>query len=153
MTELSREEWDRVLDVNLNGTFNWTHAVVPGMVDRAYGRIVSISSLSGGHIGWSGKLSAYAASKGGVVGFTRSAAIDLAPKGVTMNAIAPGMIDTGAPQAANTEEELEAAVAMTPVGRMGEPEEIAATVVFLASEEAAYITGATVVVDGGYSLL
>ena len=88
-----------------------------------------------------------------MLGFTRSAALDLASDGVTINAIVPGLIDTGAPQAVTTEEELQAGIQMTPAGRMGEPEEIANTVVFLGSEEASYITGSKVVVDGGYTMV
>lgn len=98
-------------------------------------------------------ISHYAASKGGVVGFTRSAAIDLGPKGITMNAIVPGMVDTGAAEEVSEEAEIEAAVAMTPVGRQGDPEELASSIVYLASEPAAFITGASLVVDGGLTLV
>ncbi|MFC7045750.1 SDR family NAD(P)-dependent oxidoreductase [Halobacteriaceae archaeon GCM10025711] len=153
LDEMTREDWDHVLDVNLNGTFNCTKAVLPTMREAGYGRIVNVSSASGGHIGWSGDLSHYAASKGGVVGFTRSAAIDLGPDGITMNAIIPGMIDTGAAEEVATDEEIAAAESMTPVGRQGDPRELAYTVAALSAEEAAFVTGAALVVDGGYTLV
>lgn len=153
LEEMTRDDWDQVIDINLNGTYNCTQAVLPSMREQEYGRIVNLSSAAGGAIGWSNDLSHYAASKGGVVGFTRSAALDLAPDGITMNAIVPGLIDTGAPQAVATEEELQAGIQMTAVGRMGEPEEIANAVAFLSSEESSYITGARLVVDGGYTLV
>ena len=88
-----------------------------------------------------------------MLGFTRSAAIDLAPEEITINAIIPGLIDTGAPQAVATDEEIEAGVQMTPAGRMGEPEEVANSIAFLSSDAASYITGAGLVVDGGYTLV
>lgn len=153
LAEMSKEDWDDVIDINLNGTYNCTQAVIPSMREQGYGRIVNTSSAAGGAIGWSNDLAHYAASKGGVLGFTRSGALDLASDGITMNAIVPGLIDTGAPQAVATEEELEAGVQMTPAGRMGDPEEIANTVAFLSSEEASYITGSKIVVDGGYTLV
>ncbi|QSG03426.1 SDR family NAD(P)-dependent oxidoreductase [Natranaeroarchaeum sulfidigenes] len=151
--EMTPEDWQRVIDINLTGTFNCTKAVLPVMRDQEYGRIVNISSASGGKIGWSGELSHYAASKGGVVGFTRSAAIDLGPDGITMNAIVPGMIDTGAAEEVSTDEEIQGAVNMTPVGRQGDPDELAAAIVYLASEPAAFVTGESLVVDGGITLV
>ena len=153
LEEMTPEDWQQVIDINLTGVFNCTKAVLPAMEEQGYGRIVNISSASGGHVGWSGDLSHYAASKGGIVGFTRSAAIDLGPKGITMNAIVPGMIDTGAAEEVSEEEEIEAAVTMTPVGRQGDPEELASSIVYLASEPAAFITGASLVVDGGLTLV
>jgi len=123
------------------------------MREAGYGRIVNVSSAAGGHVGWSGDLSHYAASKGGVVGFTRSAAIGLGADGITMNAVVPGMVDTGAAEQVADEEAIEAAVAATPVGRQGEPEELAAAIAYLASEPAAFVTGASLVVDGGITLV
>ncbi len=151
--EMTPADWQQVIDINLTGTFNCTKAVLPAMRDQEYGRIVNVSSASGGHIGWSGDLSHYAASKGGVVGFTRSAAIDLGPDGITMNAVVPGMIDTGAAEQVSTDEEIQGAVNMTPVGRQGDPEELAAAIAYLASEPAAFVTGASLVVDGGITLV
>ncbi|ARS91218.1 SDR family NAD(P)-dependent oxidoreductase [Natrarchaeobaculum aegyptiacum] len=153
LEEMTKNDWEQVIDINLTGTYNCTQAVLPAMREQNYGRIVNVSSASGGHIGWSNDLAHYAASKGGVIGFTRSAALDVAQHGITMNAIVPGLIDTGAPQSVAEEEELEAGVQMTAFGRMGEPEEIANAVTFLAAEEASYITGAKLVVDGGYTLV
>lgn len=153
LDEMTRADWDRVIDVNLNGVFNCTEAVLPVMQEQGHGRIVNISSASGGHIGWSGTLAHYAASKGGVVGFTRSAAIALGPDGITMNAVVPGMIDTGAAQEVSSEEEIAAAVGMTPVGRQGTPRELAGAVAYLSSDLAAFVTGTTLVVDGGYTLV
>ena len=151
--EMSVEEWQQVIDVNLNGVFNCTSAVLPVMRDQAFGRIVNISSAAGGHVGWAGNLSHYAASKGGVVGFTRSAAIALGPEDITMNAVIPGMIDTGAAEDVSSEEQIQAAVNMTPVGRQGTPRELASAVAYLSSDLAAFVTGATLVVDGGYTLV
>lgn len=153
LDEMTPADWQQVIDINLTGTFNCTKAVLPAMRDQEYGRIVNVSSASGGHIGWSGDLSHYAASKGGVVGFTRSAAIDLGPDGITMNAVVPGMIDTGAAEQVSTDEEIQGAVNMTPVGRQGDPEELAAAIAYLASEPAAFVTGASLVVDGGITLV
>ena len=153
LDEMTPADWQQVININLTGTFNCTKAVLPVMRDQDYGRIVNISSASGGHIGWSGDLSHYAASKGGVVGFTRSAAIDLGPDGITMNAVVPGMVDTGAAEEVSTDEEIQGAVAMTPVGRQGDPEELAAAIAYLASEPAAFVTGASLVVDGGITLV
>lgn len=151
--DIKKEDWDRVINVNLNSVFNWAAAVVPLMKANGGGKIVSIASISGPVIGWAGNLVHYGASKAGVVGFTRSAALALAPHGITVNAITPGIIDTGAPQAVTTPEQLAALVSMVPLGRMGRPEEIANTVAFLASDEASYITGAVIVVDGAYSVV
>lgn len=151
--EITKEDWDRVIDVNLNGVFNWTKAILPQMEGQKRGRIVNIASISGPVLGSAPNLAHYCASKAGVVGFTRSAALALAPYGITINAIAPGFIDTGAPQKVATKEELDAVVSMIPLKRMGKPEEIANTVAFLASDDASYITGACIVVDGGYSLI
>jgi 3-oxoacyl-[acyl-carrier protein] reductase len=149
--ELTREEWDRVIDVNLNGIFNCSKAAVPGMRGQGFGRIVNVSSVSGGKIGWSGNLSHYAASKGGVVGFTRSAAIDLGPHGITMNAVAPGWIKTEG--AGMSGEQSEAVANATPVRRGGEPEELASLITYLASDLAGFVTGETIVADGGYTLV
>ena len=153
LDEMTHEEWAQVIDVNLTGAFTCTRAVLPSMRERGYGRIVNIASVAGGQIGWAGNLSHYAASKGGMVGFTKSAAIALAPDDITMNVVLPGMIDTGAADRVSSPEEVEAAVGSIPAGRMGDPDEVAATVAFLAAEEASYVTGASLVVDGGVTLV
>ncbi|SNZ03259.1 3-oxoacyl-[acyl-carrier protein] reductase [Natronoarchaeum philippinense] len=149
LAEMTAEDWQHVIDVNLTGAFYCTQAVLPAMREQGYGRIVNVSSVSGGRVGWAGNLAHYAASKAGMVGFTRSAALDIAPDGVTINAVVPGMIDTGAAQRVSSDEEIEAAVASIPLGRQGDPEELANVIAFLASEESSYVTGASVVVDGG----
>jgi len=149
--EMTKEDWDNVINVNLNGTFNLTKAVIPTMEQKKYGRIVNISSTAGAVVGWSVNHVHYGASKGGVLGFTRSTCLALAPHGITVNAIAPGVIDSGGPQKVATKEQLDALVATIPLKRMGQPEEIANTVVFLASGDASYITGACIVVDGGWT--
>lgn len=153
LSAMTEESWERVLGVNLTGMWNCTSAVLPEMQEQSYGRIVNIASIAGGRIGWGPDLSHYAASKGGMVGFTRSAAIGLAPHGITINAILPGMIDTGAPEEVSSEEEIEAAVQMTPMGRMGDPKEIAFVVAMVCAQKAGFITGASIVVDGGYTLV
>jgi len=153
LSEIDNDDWEAVLEVNLTGTFNWAQAVLPVMRDQGYGRIVNISSATGGHSGRSGNFAHYAASKAGVVGFTRSVAIDVGPDGITMNAILPGIIDTGGLQSIRPKEEIEATVEQTPARRMGQPEDVAHTVAFLAAEESGYITGTTLLVDGGSTLL
>lgn len=152
LSEIDRDDWDMVLEVNLTGTFNWIQAVLPTMRAQEYGRIVNISSATGGHSGRSGKFAHYAASKAGVVGFTRSAAIDVGPDGITMNSILPGLIDTGGLQSVRPPEEIEATVENTPVRRLGQPADIATAVAFLSTEEAGFITGTTLLVDGGSTL-
>ena len=153
LSEMTREEWNRVIDVNLNGVYNCTAAVLPGMREESFGRVVNVASVSGGHIGWSGDLAHYAASKGGVVGFTRSAAIGLGPDGITVNAIAPGWIRTEGAEQGMTDEAAEQIAGATPVRRGGRPEEIAGLAAYLSSDLAGFVTGATIVADGGYSLV
>jgi 3-oxoacyl-[acyl-carrier protein] reductase len=146
--KISDEDWEAVLGVSLTGTFRLTRACVPHFRARRFGRVINISSYTGlhGNVGQA----AYAAAKAGVVGFTKTAAKELGRFGVTVNAIVPNartrMVESiPAPQ----KEALEAQI---PLGRFGEPSEMAATAAFLASDEAAYITGAVVPVDGGLSM-
>ncbi len=142
--------WERTLRVNLHGTFYLTRALSPAMKERHFGRIVNLASLSAYHpIGGQGP---YAAAKAAITGYTRSVALDLAPYGVTVNAVAPGLIMHEGLKVVFSEQELENMARRVPAGRAGRPEEIAATVSFLFSDDAAYITGQTIHVNGGMYL-
>ncbi len=140
------EEWDDVILVNLTSVFVLTRGILRGMMRRRYGRIVNIASISG-VLGNPGQPN-YAASKAGLVGMTKSLAREVASRGITANAIAPGFIATPM-TAALTEKQVEAIAKAIPTQRFGKPEDIAAAAVFLASDEAAYVTGETVHVNGG----
>ncbi|MFG1924495.1 SDR family NAD(P)-dependent oxidoreductase [Cryptosporangium sp. NPDC048952] len=147
--DLSLETWNRVLTVNLTGTFHCCQAVLPDMIDEGWGRIVNISSSST-HSGVAG-MTSYVAAKSGVVGLTKSLALEFAKRGVTVNTIPPGFIDT--PMLRKTVDrgfvDMDRAIAMTPVGRAGRPEDIASACAFLCSAEAGYITGQIIGVNGG----
>lgn len=148
--EISFEEWKKVVDVNLHGIFHVTQVVLPDMVAQGWGRIVNISSSST-HSG-APFMSHYVAAKSAVNGLTKSLALEYGPSGITVNAVPPGFIDTpmlrGAESRGNIGD-VDAAIAATPVRRMGRPEDIAATCAFLVSEEAGYITGQIIGVNGG----
>ena len=146
--EMSEEDWDKVIAVNLKGTFLFTRAVAPHMVRQRYGRIINISSIAGAVVGFP-QLTHYCASKAGVLGFTRGLALELAPYNITVNAVAPGPIETPGTRA--VEGVLEQVVKAVPVGRIGKPGDISNTVLFLASEEASFITGQLIITDGGYT--
>jgi 3-oxoacyl-[acyl-carrier protein] reductase len=147
--EMSPEDWQRVIDVNLTGSYLVSRIVGPGMSDRGWGRIINISSV----VAMSGTdhEAHYAASKAGLHGLTKSMALELSPKGVTVNAIAPGWIRTDM-TSDTTAEELREAMKEVPLGRIGEPEEIASVVAYLASPEASYVTGQVLHVNGGMGL-
>ncbi len=146
LAELSEKEWDYSIAINLKTAFNITKAVLPCMLAASYGRIINVSSVTG-PVASNPRETAYSAAKAGMVGMTRSLALELACKGITVNAVAPGWIET----ASSTEHEIIAGK-NTPIGRSGRPEEIAAVIAFLASESASYITGQMIVVDGGNSI-
>jgi acetoacetyl-CoA reductase len=146
MKKMTRQAWDEVIDVNLGGCFNMAKAVFEGMVERKFGRIVNIGSING-QAGQYGQVN-YAAAKSGIHGFTKALAQEGARGGVTVNAIAPGYIDTEM-VAAVPEDVLAKIVSRIPVGRLGKAEEIARAVVFLCGEEAGFITGSTLSINGG----
>jgi len=139
-------EWDDVIRINLTGTFNCTRAVIKGMVKNRYGRIISIASIVGlmGNVGQAN----YAASKAGIIGFTKSIAREYANRGVTANAIAPGFIETDMTKKL-PEDVTKALLSQIPMGKLGMPEDVANAVRFLASDEAEYITGQVINVNGG----
>jgi acetoacetyl-CoA reductase len=146
LQRMSPADWAAVIATNLGSCFNLCHAVFPGMRERKYGRIVNIGSING-QAGQYGQVN-YAAAKSGIHGFTKALAQEGAKFGVTVNAIAPGYIDTDM-VAAVPEQVLEKIVARIPVGRLGKPEEIARGVAFLVGEEAGFITGSTLSINGG----
>jgi acetoacetyl-CoA reductase len=146
MKRMQRESWDEVMDVNLGGCFNMTKAVWDGMNARKFGRIVNIGSING-QAGQYGQVN-YAAAKSGIHGFTKALAQEGARAGITVNAIAPGYIDTEM-VAAVPPDVLEKIVAKIPVGRLGKAEEIARGVTFLCSEDGGFITGSTLSINGG----
>ena len=144
--KMSYQDWKDVLDTNLGGCFNMAKATFPGMRARGWGRIVNIGSVNG-QSGQYGQVN-YAAAKSGIHGFTKALALEGAKAGVTVNAIAPGYIDTDM-VAAVPEEVLGKIVARIPIGRLGHAEEIARGVVYLCAEEASFITGSTMSINGG----
>jgi 2-hydroxycyclohexanecarboxyl-CoA dehydrogenase len=149
--KITKEKWNRLIAVNLTGTFDCCQAVVPDMIEEGWGRIVNISSSSA-H-GGQPLMTHYVATKAGVIGFTKALALELGPKGITVNTIPPGFIDTPMLRASERRgllgEGVEHHAALTPVRRVGRPEDIAAACAFLVLEEASYITGQVIGVNGG----
>ncbi len=149
LLRMSDEDWDIVLETNLKGVFHCTKAALRPMIRQRYGRIISVSSVSGlaGNVGQAN----YAAAKAGIIAFTKSVAKEVGSRGITVNAIAPGYVPTDLtstlPQQLITE-----AVSRTPLGRMGTPEDMGYAVAFLASDEAGFITGQVLSVDGGLAM-
>lgn len=146
--DLTLEEWNKVIAVNLTGCFLTSKAFVPQMIDGGYGRIVNMSSVTAQHGGGVFSKTAYAAAKAGVIGFTKGLARELAPHGITVNAIAPGVVDTDIRVGSDEENERKLSEAV-PLGRQASPDEIAALYVWLSSQDAAYITGTTQSINGG----
>jgi NAD(P)-dependent dehydrogenase (short-subunit alcohol dehydrogenase family) len=149
--EITDEQWDRVMAVNLRGPFICTQAVLPDMLDAQWGRIVNISSSSAQ--GGQSRMAAYVSSKAGIIGFTKSLALELGPKGITVNTIPPGMVVTPMLEKAIAEGRFTASLdhfaKITPVRRAGRPEDIANAAIFLCQDESSYITGQIIPVNGG----
>jgi len=146
MMRMKEEEWDDIMSTNLKSVYRLSKAVLRGMMKARSGRIINITSVVG-VMGNAGQAN-YAAAKAGVIGFSKSLAQEVASRGITVNAIAPGFINTDMTKALN-EDQVDKMTANIPASRLGEPEDIAASVVFLASDESSYITGTTMHVNGG----
>lgn len=149
MMRMPDHDWDDVIDTNLRGSWAAARAVIPAMAKARYGRLLFVSSVVG-MFGSAGQAN-YAASKAGLIGLARSLAREYAPRGITSNVIAPGMVDTGM-TAELTDGQREEILARTPLRRVGSVEEVAAVAAFLVSDEASYVTGAVVPVDGGLGM-
>jgi acetoacetyl-CoA reductase len=147
---MTERDWNEVINTNLNSVFNVTRQVVDGMIDRGWGRIVNISSVNAikGQFGQTN----YSAAKAGMAGFSKALAQEVVKKGVTVNTVSPGYVETDMVKAIRAEVR-EQIIASIPMGRLAKPEEIAAVVAFLASEEAGYITGANISVNGGMHMM
>jgi acetoacetyl-CoA reductase len=149
--KMTLDQWNAVINTNLNSLFNMTHPIWGGMRDRNFGRVICISSINGqkGQMGQSN----YSAAKAGEIGFVKALAQEGAAKGITVNAIAPGYIGTDMVKAVPEKVMNERILPFIPVGRVGEPEEIARAVAFLASDDAGFITGATLSINGGQYMI
>jgi 3-oxoacyl-[acyl-carrier protein] reductase len=153
-TELDDERWRQLMEVDLLGVFRCFRAALPHMLEAGWGRLLATSSIAGAYQGWARHVH-YTAAKGGIAGLVRGLAVEVAPHGITVNAIAPGVIET--PQSLDPVNSLgpagvEEFAARVPVGRNGQPEDIAHAFLYLASEEASFLTGQVILIDGGVSL-
>jgi 3-oxoacyl-[acyl-carrier protein] reductase len=153
VTDMSEDEWDKTLAVNLKGVFLCSKAVLPKMVEQKYGKIINIASIAGAKVAWT-KTSHYSASKAGIVGLTRNLASDYGRYGINVNAVAPGaietkMLDSVLKELGMTRKQV---IQGIPLGRIGQPEDIAKLVAFLASDDSNYMTGQTIIIDGGYTI-
>lgn len=150
LLRMKKEEWDRVIDTNLTSIFSLSKAIMRSMMKKRYGRIISVGSVIGtlGNVGQAN----YAAAKAGLIAFSKSLAREVATRGITVNVVSPGFIETDMTRAL-TDEQQAGILANVPVGRLGDAEEIASAVAFLASDEAAYITGETLHVNGGMCMI
>ncbi len=144
------EDWDTVVDINLNATFELARACLRGMMKARYGRIIGVSSVAG-VVGNAGQTN-YAATKAGLIGMSKALAQEVGSRGITVNCVAPGLIDSAMNDKLN-EKQRDTILATVPVGRLGTPEEIAAAVVYLASDEASYVTGETIQINGGMAMV
>jgi 2-hydroxycyclohexanecarboxyl-CoA dehydrogenase len=148
LAQMTEDQWDKMIAVHLKGTFNCTRAVIADMIDARWGRVVSISSVAGLR-GASGFVH-YSAAKAGIAGFSKALALELGSSGITVNAIAPGLIDTPILKTSSMREETIAAIVrQTPVGRIGAPDDIAACCAYIVSEEASFLTGQVLSPNGG----
>lgn len=147
--QLSLEDWNRVIAINLTGVFLCAKYAIPAMRKSGGGSIINLASILG-HVGFGGA-TAYAAAKAGVVNLTRTMAIDYAKENIRVNAVCPGFINTPMVTASLTAEQIQAIGAMHPIGRLGRPEEVAHGIIFLATDEASFVTGTSLFVDGGYT--
>lgn len=147
LQKMSEPDWDDVIDINLKSVFNCCKAALPKMIENNYGRIINISSVIGlkGNFGQTN----YAASKAGIIGFTKSLAYETAKKGITVNAVAPGFIETDILKSI-PDTAIEKIISSIPMGHLGKPEDIANMILFLTSDEASYITGQVFNINGGY---
>ena len=147
--ELDEALWDTVFALNLKSAYLCSRAFLPGMLERGDGAIINVSSIAGRNGGGLGAI-AYASAKGGMITFTKGLAREFSPRGIRVNCVAPGTIDTNYHKAFSTQQMLDAVVAGTPAGRLGRPEECAEVILFLASTRSSFITGETIEVNGGF---
>ncbi len=151
LKDMTEDQWNRVMDVNLNGVFNCVKLVLPFMMKQKSGNIINIASIAGVKIGFPG-LVHYCTTKAGVEGFTKAAALEMAPYNIRVNAIAPGLIVTPGIQEFMNDKDIKDFVKTVPLKKAGSPVDIAEAALFLSSEKSQYITGQTIVVDGGYTI-